>query len=184
MSSDGLVPDVDESDPDEPGYAVVEPSPVAGEPDPTWTLAEAKAWLLERVEHGAKCPLCTQFTKIYKRKVNAAMARALILMWKEGDLSARLYVHVPSIDPTRGGDVAKLGFWGLIEEEKIARTDGGRAGYWRVTQKGEDWISGKTTIQKYARVYDGRLLSLTGPAVDINEALGDWFRLDDLMEGV
>lgn len=173
-------------DPEEPGWA---PAGAAGasaevEPDDSWTLGATRDWLRERAERGAKCPCCTQFTKVYRRKVNAAMARALILMWKEGDLGRRLYVHVPSIDPTRGGDVAKMEYWGLIEEERAIRIDGGRAGYWRVTRRGEDWIEGKVTIPKYARVYDGKLLSLSGPAVGIHEALGDWFRLDDLMEGV
>jgi hypothetical protein len=173
----------EEIDPEEPGSAPVDPA-TAGVPDDTWTMGEARAWLLERVEHGHKCPLCTQFTKIYRRKVNAAMARALILMWREGDLGRRLYVHVPSIDPTRGGDVAKMAFWGLIEEERAVRADGGRAGFWRVTRRGEDWIQGKVTIPKYARVYDNRLLSISGPATSINDALGDFFRLDDLMEGI
>jgi hypothetical protein len=105
-------------------------------------------------------------------------------MWREGDYARRLYVHVPSIDPARGGDVAKLEFWGLIEEERAVRIDGGRAGFWRVTRRGEDWIERKTTVPKYARIYDGRLLSLTGPAVSIDDALGGTFRLDDLMAGI
>lgn len=185
--SDPEVPGFEDPDPDEPGYS---PVPVAGRevpeitPDDTWTLEESRAWLRARVEKGAHCPLCSQFTKVYRRKINAAMARALILMWKEGDLGRRLYVHVPSIDPTRGGDVAKMEYWGLIEEERAVRTDGGRAGYWRLTRRGEDWILGKVRIPKYARVYDGRLLSLAGEPVSINDALGDWFKLDELMEGV
>ena len=39
-------------------------------------------------------------------------------MYAEGGFDKRLYVHVPSIDPTRGGDVAKMEYWGLIEEER------------------------------------------------------------------
>lgn len=175
-----------EPDPEEPGWSA---SPVGGREIPDVppgleaTLGEVRDWLRRRVEKGTHCPACEQYAKVYRRQIYAGMVRALILMWREGDFSRRLYVHVPSIDPARGGDVAKLEFWGLIEEERGTRIDGGRAGYWRVTRRGEDWIARRTAVPKYARIYDGRLLSLTGPLVTVDDALGSTFRLDDLMEG-
>jgi len=153
-------------------------------PDLDATLGEVRDWLRTRIEKGTHCPACEQFAKVYRRRIYAGMVRALILMWREGDYARRLYVHVPSIDPARGGDVAKLEFWGLIEEERAVRTDGGRAGFWRVTRRGQDWIERKTTVPRYARIYDGRLLSLTGVATSIDDALGGTFRLDDLMAGI
>jgi hypothetical protein len=176
-----------EPDPEEPGWS---PEPVGGRvvpdvaPDLSATLGEVRDWLRARVEKGTHCPACEQFAKVYRRQIYAGMVQALILMWREGDFSRRLYVHVPSIDPARGGDVAKLEFWGLIEEERATRVDGGRAGYWRVTRRGEDWINRKVAVPKYARIYDGRLLSLTGPLVTVDEALARGkFRLDELMRG-
>ena len=75
-------------------------------------------------------------------------------------------MHVPSIDPARGGDVAKLEFWGLIEEERAqARPTAAAPGTGGSRRRGEDWLNRKTAVPKYARVYDGRLLSLTGAAV-------------------
>jgi hypothetical protein len=174
-------------DPDEPGYS---PVPIGGRvpPDPPpgleATLGEVRDWLRVRIEKGIHCPACEQYAKVYRRQIYAGMVRSLILMYREGDFGRRLYVHVPSLDPARGGDVAKLQFWGLIEEEKVARVDGGRSGYWRVTARGESWIERKTAVPKYARIYDGRMLSLTGPLVTIDDALGEHFRLDDLMEGI
>jgi hypothetical protein len=54
-----------------------------------------------------------------------------------------------------------------------------------VTRRGEDWLNRKTAVPKYARIYDGRLLSLTGPLVTVDEALARGkFRLDDLMKGI
>jgi hypothetical protein len=176
-----------EPDPDEPGYS---PVPIGGRvpPDPPpgleVPLGEVRDWIRIRVEKGVHCPACEQFAKVYRRQIYAGMVRSLILMFREGDFGRRLYVHVPSLDPARGGDVAKLQFWGLIEEERGTRVDGGRAGYWRVTRRGQDWIERKTAVPKYARIYDGRMLSLTGPLVTIDDALGEHFRLDDLMEGI
>jgi len=168
---------------EEPGTDAA-PAGSGAVPDDSWSVGEARDWLRDRVAVGAACPCCHQFTKVYRRKINAAMARALFLMWDEGGRERRLYVHVPSIDPTRGGDVAKMQFWGLIEEEKGSRVDGGRAGYWKVTQRGEDWLKRRVTVPKYARVYDGHLLNTTGVAVSVDDALGDEFRLDDLMAGI
>jgi hypothetical protein len=174
-------------DPEDPGAS---PEPVDGSvpPEPVpeldWTLGEVRDWLRGKVEKGVHCPACEQFAKVYRRRIYAGMVRALVLMYREGDFGRRLYVHVPSIDPARGGDVAKLEFWGLIEEERVVRVDGGRAGYWRVTVRGEDWLARKTVVARYARIYDGRLLSLTGVATTVDDALGSGFRLDDLMDGV
>jgi hypothetical protein len=175
-------------DPEEPGST---PEPVGSRPIPDpapdldATLGEVRDWLRLRVEKGVHCPACEQFAKVYRRQIYAGMVRALVLMYREGDFGRRLYVHVPSIDPARGGDVAKLEFWGLIEEERAKREDGGRAGYWRVTRRGEDGLQRKTTVPKYARIYDGRLLSLTGVAVSVDDALErGGFRLDDLMAGI
>ncbi len=180
-------PEGHEPDPEEPGYS---PAPVGGRalppdppPDLDATLAEVRDWLRARVEKGVRCPACEQRAQVYKRQIYAGMVRALVLMYREGDFGRRLYVHVPSIDPARGGDVAKLEFWGLIEEERVKREDGGRAGFWRVTERGEEWLQRRTSVQKYARVYDGRLLNLTGVSVGVDDALGTKFRLDELMEG-
>jgi len=176
-----------EPDPEEPGYS---PVPVGGREIPDTppgleaTLEEVRDWLRARVEKGTHCPACEQFAKVYRRQIYAGMVQALVLMYREGDFSRRLYVHVPSIDPARGGDVAKLEFWGLIEEERAVRSDGGRAGYWRVTRRGEDFLQRKVAVPKYARIYDGRLLSLTGVLVTVDDALArGGFRLDDLMRG-
>lgn len=147
------------------------------------TIAEGRDWLREKVEKGACCPLCGQYAKVYRRTITAAMARALALIWHEGAWGKRLYVHVPSVDPARGGDVAKLEHWGLIEEERVVRPDGGRAGYWRLTRRGEDWLNAKTSVPKYARLYDGKLLSLTGPAWGVFDALGKRFDYRELMAG-
>lgn len=152
-------------------------------PDDSMTVGEARDWLREHVEKGAECPLCHQFSKVYRRTITSAMARALALIWHEGGWGKKLYVHVPSVDPARGGDVAKLEHWGLLEEERTVRTDGGRAGYWRLTRRGEEWLEGRISVPKYARVYNGKLLSLTGPAWTVFEALGKRFDYRELMDG-
>lgn len=148
------------------------------------TLEQAQEWLRKHVDEGAKCPCCTQLAKVYRRKINAGAARALVRMvvrYGEGE-----WVHVPTTaDFSRlGGEWAKLRFWGLVVEQPEVREDGGRAGYWQVTPLGRAFALGRARVPKYARIYDQRLLGLVDEqTVDIHDALGTKFNLEDLMAG-
>lgn len=155
------------------------------------TLAEARAELREAVKgKGAKCPCCDQFAKIYQRPIGSASARALVLMYLAGGHLAP--VHLPTVlsaarsnggPRSSGGDEAKMVYWGLIIDAGTVREDGGRAGWWRLTDAGVDWVRERSTVPKYAHIYDGRLLKLDGEPWSIRQALGTKFDLRDLMEG-
>lgn len=143
------------------------------------SLEEARAWLRARVDHGAACPACTQFAKVYKRSVGSASARALIRLYRT---SGQQYAHFPSILGRKQADETKMVYWGLIEEERTLRPDGGRAGWWRVTDFGVDFVLERATIPKVARVYDGRCLELGGRPWSIVDALGKKFNYRELMD--
>lgn len=147
--------------------------------DGSATLEEAREWLRQRVgDGGAKCPCCTQFAKVYKRKVNSTMARTLITMYRHG---ARVtFAHGPSL-PGDTHEVSQLVWWGLVEEERALREDGGRAGWWRLTPKGYAFLVGAITVPKYALIYDSRCLGLDGEQTSITEALGSRFNYSELM---
>lgn len=144
------------------------------------TLLEAKNWLRERVDDGERCPCCTQFAKVYKRQIHATMARDLIRFYRAAGVGE--WLHLPSLTGW-GGDFGKLRYWGLTEEEIERRPDGGRAGFWLVTGIGESWVKGQIRISKYAHIYDGRCLRLSGEGVTIYDALGSKFNYDELMHG-
>lgn len=145
------------------------------------TLEEARNALRELVEEGYKCPCCTQQAKVYRRKCHATMAATAIKLWRAG--GGTEFVHTPSL-PGDTHEASQLSWWGLAEEELTHREDGGRAGYWRLTALGIAWVTRQTTIPKYARVYDGRCLGLTGKAVSIEDALASKFHYRELMSGV
>ena len=142
------------------------------------TLEEARSALRELVEEGHTCPLCTQFAKVYKRTIHGRMAADLIKVYKT--VPVWEWFHLPSV-LGYGGDFAKMTHWGLIEEEGSLRDDGGRAGWWRLTTAAEEWIEQRSSMLKYARIYDGRSLGLTGPPLTIVEALGKNFDYSELM---
>lgn len=148
-------------------------------PDTT-LLADAKAWLRARLRDGERCPLCSQRAQIYRRPINARMALALIELRRAatpGD-----WVHLPTIVPN-SGDPAKLRYWQLIEEELVQRPDGGRAGYYRLTDRGLGFLTGTVTVPRYALIYDSRLLGFEGEPVTIADCLGRPFDLDALLAG-
>ena len=142
------------------------------------TLAEARDELRRLVDDGYRCPLCTQFAKVYRRKLNSGMARSLIRMWRKAGLD---WINVPDQIGARSREEGKLRYWGLVEEADVEREDGGRAGWWRVTREGARFVTGKITVPKYARIYDGRCLGLHGEPVTIRDCLGERFDYAELM---
>lgn len=144
------------------------------------TLIEAASWLAEQLKKdGATCPCCTQLAKVYRRKINSNMARTLILGYQAAGLG---WFHAPTTVADRG-ELAKLRFWGLVEEEKALRPDGGRAGWWRVTSKGRDFILGHIELPAHVLIYNGQALRLdeSGGRIGIRAALGDKFSYRELM---
>jgi len=130
----------------------------------------------------ADCPLCEQLVKVYRRKVTSSMARMLIKMYR---FDGKNFIYLPDLRSGNDSrDDAMMQYWGLIEEEKIRRPDGGRAGYWKVTDAGEEWLKGSTTIPCYALVYNGKCLGFEGKDATIKDALGKNFNLEDLMNGI
>lgn len=145
----------------------------------TDTIAAGKAWLRARLVEGARCPLCTQHVKMYKRKINSGMARSLIHIYR---INGKGWVHVRAIG-ARSREEGKLAYWGLLEEQTGVGLHGGRAGYWRVTDKGEQFLLHNLTVPMYARVFDGKVYGFEGGAVNIKDALGTKFNYEELMKG-
>lgn len=151
-------------------------------------LAQARHELFNLITDfrvGVECPCCRQYAKMYRRKVNSSMARGLIEMYRAYGLR---YGNLQEVRRKRGAtdnrEESKLRYWGLVEEDLHPRDDGGRSGFWRVTERGESWVNGCITIPKYAYLYDGECMSVSGDPVDIHDALGQKFSYRDLMIGV
>lgn len=145
------------------------------------SLGVAKAWLRERLTEGAHCPCCTQRAQVYRRSINSGMARSLITMWRVG---GKDWQHVPTTVGGQSREEGKLRYWQLVEEATEERPDGGRAGFWRVTEVGRQFALGSIALPRWALIYDGRLLALDGrERRDIHAALGSKFSLEALLGG-
>lgn len=143
------------------------------------TLKEAQDLLRTLIDEGHKCPCCTQFAKVYKRKLHTSMATGLIVVAK---LAPEWVPIADVLEHKQIADFAKLRYWGLVIEEPAHREDGsGRTGYWRVTGAGHRFVDNTLSVPSHARVYDGRSLGLTGKYISIRDALGDRFDYGELM---
>jgi len=141
-------------------------------------VSEARKDLLNQLDVGVECPCCGQFAKEYKRKLNSAMALYLIRLYKltEG------YHHISEIDgANRGGDFAKMKYYGFIEEEINEDTSKRTSGVWKITPEGRAFALNESTVTSHFRVYNGELLGFTGEQINIIEALGQHFNYEELM---
>jgi hypothetical protein len=150
-------------------------------PKASETIQVGKDWLLARLRRGDKCPLCGQRAQLYRRKINSGMAHSLIRMYR---INGTGWVHVPTSIGARSREEGKLAYWKLVEEQAGKGLHGGRAGYWRVTALGEEFIRQQAQIPTYALVYDGRVLGFEGDMIGIKDCLGTKFDYDDLMAGI
>lgn len=150
------------------------------------TLGEARPLLRKLVyePYGHTCPLCSQHAQVYRWSLYSTAAHALILLLKLGAATKPVHTRQLKEKGHRGqGDISRLRLWGLVEEERVRREDGGRAGFWHITPTGERFARLQASIPKYVHVYDTRALSYSGEPVSIEDCLGTKFNYRDLMEG-
>lgn len=146
------------------------------------TLQEARDLLREQWGKGVACPCCTQWVQLYRRTINAAMAVSLIKMYRA---AGRDWQHVPTTVGRMSAEEGKLRYWGLVEESPEPRGDGGRAGWWRITEKGELFVLDRIEVPRYALVFDQRCFGMDGSKGDfgIVTALKGKFDYRKLMDG-
>lgn len=154
------------------------------------TLAQAIDWLEEHLDDGVECPCCGQFAKVYKRKLNGAMAFVLLLIHRRKGTD---WVHVPSyinakvrnpaIAAAVRGDWAKLTHWGLLDALEGERPDGSkRIGYYKITTKGRRFANKQSKVSKHIWFYNREPTDqVDDEMVSIVDALGDKFNYSELM---
>jgi hypothetical protein len=153
------------------------------------SLAEGREYIRNGRKEGVTCPCCGQLAKAYNRQIHSTIAKMLIriyLLWKSSirpDQYHHLSAIIDGISATGINDFSKLAYWGLIEEKprdpenSVNRT----SGYWKITEKGINFVRGTVTVQKYAVIYDNRVLEFRGEQVNIIQCLGKRFSYEELM---
>jgi len=149
----------------------------------TDTLQAAKNDLKQgwKTPDGATCKCCGQKVKLYRRRIYAAPARALISLYRK-DSNTRAFYHITDLDVDLGGsDFSKLKYWGLIEKAPNDDPDKASSGLWAITEKGRSFVNNKIKLHKYALVYNDYLVAFEGIECGIKDALGKKFDYAELM---
>ena len=137
---------------------------------------------------GVNCPLCGQFAKVYKRKLNSSMAYGMIKLNRFSEQIGNYdrFHHVGGImqgfSKTQGGDFAKAAYFGLIEPMKNEDDSKRCSGMWRLTTKGISFVKGMTEVPSHVFVYNGKVEGVTVDLVGIKDALHKRFNYAELMK--
>ena len=150
------------------------------------TLGEARDWLRAHAAKGEGCPCCRQFVKVYRRKLNSGMARALILFYqldRAGEPGRWLHWRDASGSIAAFcAEYSKLAYWGLMEPKPHTPDDKKSSGLWRLTPAGRSFVRNESTVLSHARIYNSQLLGSDGGWISIVDALGKRFHYPELME--
>lgn len=146
------------------------------------TLAQAKEILRQGWARGVACPCCTQRVQLYRRTINAGMAVSLIKMYRA---AGRDWQHVPTTVGRMSAEEGKLRYWGLVAERLESREDGGRAGWWQVTERGEAFVLDRLAVPRYALVFNQQCFGMDSSKGEIGilDALRGKFDYRALMDG-
>lgn len=153
------------------------------------TVRDARVYINSQLDKGkaAKCPCCTQTVKVYKRKLNAGMSRALIVLYNYSSPMGET-VHMGKLLTERKINAAnteypKLAYWGLIKKMPKAAevTHKKDSGYWEITALGRAFVEDRVKVPAYMEVFNKRVLRPGGDRVGIRDTLGREFDYQELM---
>lgn len=135
---------------------------------------------------GCKCPVCDQFCKVYKYKVDSGMAASLCWLVSncESDGSVLVNEDAPRF-ALRSNKISRLRKWGLVSQPPCKDPARRTSGRWTPTPTGIAFARGESSICKYVYLYNNEILNFSvGETVTIQEALGDKFNYAELMSGL
>lgn len=159
---------------------------------PKDTLREAKDayWKVLNKGKAKVCPCCDRRGKINPLKMQSAMARILIWLYRRHLAEPNSWTNVPTNAPRwiiQQNVVGKLLRWGLVERMANAGVNRDEKrkclGTYRITEAGIGFATGGWTVNRTAMMYNNKVLWWDETQITIHEALTDAFDYSKLMAG-
>lgn len=152
------------------------------------THQEAKDYLRDNWRKGCHCPTCGQIVKLYKYKLDASKALGLICAYqldkKHSGESFHLTREFSELLNKNANSLhyTKMQYYDFLIPDK-SKDDPSKkgSGWWFFTQKGRDFVDGKTRAKSEFYVYDGKCIGFGNGTVNIREALAEKFDYQELM---
>lgn len=123
------------------------------------------------MDHKELCPECGAAIVKYKHGISLSLTRCLYKLQLAGGGPLNIS---DSLDLSKGQytNFAKLRYWGFIEH---ANPSGGeRGGWWKITRKGQHFLSGKMAVPKFVWVYRGDIVDVSPKLVTVQDVTGGW----------
>jgi len=147
------------------------------------TLKEMRdLWSATIEKDGGYCPCCDRWGKIYRRSLNATMARQLMWLVQARDRGDG-WVHVPSTAPAwllRTPQLPTLALWDLVEGAP-SMTKLASSGLWKPTEKGIAFAQNALSVQRYVYAYNNKRVDSDGENISILDALGSKYNYHEIM---
>lgn len=130
---------------------------------------------------GGTCPCCGQHVQVYRRRIYTRMAKVMQWLVDEFERTGD-WVKLKDGPLFRGGDNAKLVYWGLAQTKprRSVQTNKRHSGEWMPTALGIRFVKGETQIPEYVHVYNGRVVGYSRSLVSIADCLSGDFDLEDI----
>ena len=147
------------------------------------SLDEARAkWSASIRQKGDYCPCCDRWGKIYPRQFNATMARSLIWLatWTANDG----WCDVPNYAPksvVRTNQLPTTRWWGLTERQPSGDSTIKNSGWWRVTDKGNQFARGMIRVPRKVFTYNDKVLNFSLDLIQISDAFKTRFDYEEVM---
>lgn len=150
--------------------------------EPTTLETMRDHWKVVIEGDGGECPCCERWGKVYRRGLNASMARALMWLVHQEDRGDG-WVHVPSSAPPwmlRTQQLPTLQLWGLVEGFSSGDSKLQSSGLWRPTPSGTLFATNKMSVKKYVYVYNNAVRDTDGDQIFIGDALGSKYNYHEI----
>lgn len=152
-------------------------------PDPPGedaTLREVRPYVDGLKAEGGACPACGQSVKLYRRKLDATMARLLLRLVKIQERNGgRGWYHVRALgDET--GCLSLLEWWGLVQQATNSDTAKRCSGRWAATPRGVAFAKGQIAVASHVFLYNNRVEGWGARETTIRDALGKKFNYEEL----
>lgn len=153
------------------------------------SLVEVRDEMLKHLDDGVKCPCCCRAIRVYRRRIHSKMAADLIRLfwmnWYDTRPFEERFHHIQAICRGHPGDFAKLRYWKLIEEMPLTDEHKRTSGFWRITDKGRDFVQRRGSVPRQVKIYMDRFKGYVShdDLVSITDCLGKHFDYLELMTG-
>lgn len=153
------------------------------------TLKEARERFFDTIstdKHGATCPCCERFGKVYSRKLNSAMARSLIWLYRRSRTRGWDWVNIPSEAPrwmVASREYSRMKWWDLLYDKPNENDPAVKdTGLYKITRKGAQFVLQQINIPSHVLLWNNQVVGFSDTETSIERCLDEAFHYRELME--